>query len=70
MDDRGLVLFDDGCHRTVVLERVEKGAPPHKVIPNFELDGSSQAFSDWISNLRDSGEMRNDDVTLMRVVLT
>lgn len=52
------------------LKMVEQGTSPSEAIPNFGLEDSSQEFSDWIENLRDSGQMRNDDVTLMSVFLT
>ncbi len=45
------------------LQAVEQGDSPASVIPDFSL----QPFPEWIADLRSSGQIRNDDVTLMRV---
>ncbi|MCL4488604.1 MAG: hypothetical protein M1570_10810 [Chloroflexi bacterium] len=51
------------------LSEVEKGDAPDAIVPNSELDSASEAFANWVSSLRDSGQMRNDDTTLMRLFL-
>jgi len=48
------------------LQAVEQGGSPESVMPDF----SSVVFSDWVARRRSSGQMRNDDVTLLRVNLT
>lgn len=45
------------------LQAVEQGGSPESVMPDF----SSAQFSDWVADLRSSGQMRNDDVTFFRV---
>lgn len=52
------------------LSQIEKGRSPAEIIPNFPTDDSCAAFADWVTRLRQSAGMRNDDVTLMRVVVT
>lgn len=52
------------------LKSIEQGAAPGRVIPNFESNDSSLQFSQWIQDLRNSGEIRNDDVTLVLLCLT
>ncbi len=51
------------------LRQVEQGYALNAIIPDLGDDDSAQ-FSDWISGLRESEQLRNDDVTLMRVLLT
>lgn len=48
------------------LQAIEQGGSPSTLIPNF---GASQDFLTWVNELRNSGQMRNDDVTLMRISL-
>ena len=45
------------------LQKLDQGCKPGEVIPDF----GSQTFSDWIADLRASKQMRNDDVTLVKV---
>lgn len=49
------------------LQAVKQRDYPRTVIPNFRRHDPSKKFSKWIADLRSSGQMRNDDVTLMRV---
>ncbi|HXG09524.1 MAG TPA: hypothetical protein VNK04_07015 [Gemmataceae bacterium] len=50
------------------LREYEADRKPWEAIDRF-LDGpdAEKAFADWISDLRDKGQMRNDDVTLLVV---
>ena len=45
------------------LQAVEQGGSPESAMPVY----SSARFSDWVADLRSSGQMRNDDVTFLRV---
>jgi hypothetical protein len=45
------------------LHAVEQGGSPESVMPDF----SSTPFPSWVADLRKSGQIRNDDVTFLRV---
>ncbi len=45
------------------MQAVEQGGSPESAMPDL----SSAEFSEWVADLRSSGQMRNDDVTFLRV---
>lgn len=45
------------------LQMLEQGSVPGEVIPDFDR----RAFPEWIATLRESKQIRNDDVTLVAV---
>jgi hypothetical protein len=46
------------------LKSDEEGRRPLKLLEERSVEGE---FAPWVENLRESGELRNDDVTLMRI---
>jgi hypothetical protein len=46
------------------LKSVENGERPSTLLDQFHADGE---FEQWIDSLRESGSMRNDDVTVLRI---
>jgi hypothetical protein len=45
------------------LASIEKGSSPESVIPEL----SEKRFSEWVFDLRNTEQMRNDDVTVLRI---
>ncbi|WP_454740224.1 hypothetical protein [Cupriavidus necator] len=50
-----------------VVGKIEGQVLFNEWFPFFDARDSEEAFKDWVGTLRDSGEMRNDDITLMSV---
>jgi len=48
------------------LREHERGAEPWHILADLGTEGA-QSFSDLVAGLRSRGEMKNDDVTLLRV---
>jgi hypothetical protein len=51
------------------LDEAEGGTAPWEVLYDFTRCGDTVGFVAWLGELRDAGEMRNDDVTLVHVDL-
>jgi hypothetical protein len=51
------------------LRAVENGKEPWREFEKFNSDDGNMSFREWVSALRSQGAMRNDDVTLLHVVL-
>ena len=49
------------------LRQVEESREPWIPLQDFDRDPAAPVFRDWVTGLRDSGQMRNDDVTLLRI---
>jgi len=52
-----------------ILARSEENRSPWLALRDLDTDAEIRQFDDWIRDLRTSGELRNDDVTLVRVDL-
>lgn len=48
-----------------LLQRAESGDRPWAVLARVLGDGQSAALLDWLADLRNDGDMRNDDVTVV-----
>jgi hypothetical protein len=46
---------------------VEQRRKPWQVLTDFDTRDQVTDFADWVSELRRSGRMKNDDVTLLRI---
>ncbi len=49
------------------LEQHETGQAPLEILRNFDTRGQQRSFEEWIGGLRKEKQMRNDDVTLVRI---
>jgi len=49
-----------------LLQQVEQGATPWRAVETA-LAGRKRGFRRWIAGLRSQGQLRNDDVTLLRI---
>jgi hypothetical protein len=64
-----LLLMTDALAQWL-LRRHEAGARPWQELdPLLSQKGASRAFADWIDERRQHGDLRNDDVTLVRIDL-
>jgi hypothetical protein len=52
-----------------ILARSEEHRSPWLALRDLDTDAEIRQFDDWIRELRASGELRNDDVTLVRLDL-
>jgi hypothetical protein len=52
-----------------LLTQVEDGEPPWGVLRDLDTEDQAFAFDEWITDLRATGEVKNDDMTLVRVDL-
>jgi Protein phosphatase 2C len=51
------------------LRSIEEGRKLTDIIPDFENSSLTMSFPDWIAERRTSGLLRNDDVTLIRMLI-
>jgi hypothetical protein len=49
---------------------VEEGREPWSILRDLDTEDQMKAFDEWIAELRSIDELKNDDVTLVRVDLT
>jgi hypothetical protein len=59
-------LATDALSGWFLLE-VEQRRKPWQVLTDFDTRDQVTDFADWVSELRRSGRMKNDDVTLLRI---
>jgi hypothetical protein len=64
--DRFYLATDALAH--FVLTQVEQGVPVWDQIDEVVGDAAPGAFGDWVNRVRGQGLMRNDDVTLVKIV--
>jgi hypothetical protein len=49
------------------LQEYEADQAPWRILRDFDTIDQQQSFKEWIHNLREKNQMRNDDVTLIRL---
>lgn len=64
-EDKFFLMTDAIAHW--VIEKKQGQTPFNEWFPFFDAEDGTAAFKDWVDALRERGEMRNDDVTLMLV---
>jgi hypothetical protein len=52
------------------LDEAERGGEPWEPLQDFDHDEAAPGFRKWLTNLRQEGRIRNDDVTLLRVIVS
>lgn len=52
------------------LDEVERGGKPWEPLQDFDNDPAAPEFREWLAGLRRAGRIRNDDVTLLRVIVS
>jgi Protein phosphatase 2C len=62
-----LVLMTDALAQWFLQTHEDGGAPWDAVAPVLSAAEPEAAFADWIAELRDRGDLRNDDVTLLAI---
>ena len=66
-DDRFLLMTDAlACW---FLRECEQGKTPWQQLCAFGINDGTEPFADWIAGLRANGSLKNDDVTLLRIVM-
>jgi hypothetical protein len=65
VDDKFLLMTD--ALAQWFLKDHENGGSPWAACMDFDLENQKLSFEGWVHELRDSGRIRNDDVTLLRI---
>jgi len=53
-----------------VWRSLEAGTVPWAALEELHRSGQQRSFAEWVDGLRQSGELRNDDVTAVLVAVT